>query len=671
MTASSNFGSNNFGSSFAQGQRPSSSSAAFRPGTSRKMSSLFPNLPGFRRPNTSVGGQPNVNGTSVTRFNQNQSLNYQNGIMMISTSIRPSTAAATPQAIESLKMLDQQQYQKDALHPDDMSGRYSLTRQRVASEDAFSLGGASNYTSPNNLTPPPPVLLFQGYYFEDIIESQIEDKRIHRCDIYYYTEDGSVEIIEQKTENSGMPQGSILRRGKVPGITASNFKVGTNVEIYARSYSIISCNESTRDYCRNVLNFPDAALRSMNWPEDTFIRKNTEKMMRETGFGNVNRNRKMHPQKEYMEALLGKPSSMTDLGSFLTNGQKCLCFDMIWDDTQRLYGDVRLYKMNFFLSDDTMEILPVHTKNDGRDQFPKLLKRSKVPKDIQRPDGPKYTWQDLNIGKTLNVYKRPMTIAAADAFTRKYYAQKGTPLGFDINLNPSVDVHYERQIPPYNGFGSEEDSLRSCTGSIKPLPVKKEFHYDKRGQVIRFNARLVSKKIEDKNRRFVIQYFMEDNTLAIREPPIRNSGVIGGNFLRRDPCKHPDGSKVIPKDFYVGAILDLNCHRFLLMDADEWSYRLMENDHEFNFPYSNFERLHTVLKNKADALELYFTQHGELNLISFQDLERCFQSIGVRMKKQELITIWRKIDRKNKGKVSFTKLIKIAKGVPIHVSIMG
>ncbi|GMI07822.1 hypothetical protein TrVE_jg6408 [Triparma verrucosa] len=711
MTVSnSNFGVN--GASF---QRPSSSSAAFRPGTSRKMSSLFPNLPGFRRPNTSVGGQPNVNGTSVIRFNQNQSLNYQNGIMMISTSIRPSTASATPEAIDSFKMLDSQHYQKDALHPDDMSGRYSLTRQRLDHKaktgissnlvvgkigrrvvpatslirsgagfprDGFIGGGnsvgseefslTSAYTaSPNNLAPLPPVLLFQGYYFEDIIESQIEDKRIHRCDIYYYTEDGSVEIIEQKTENSGMPQGSILRRGKVNGITAGKFRVGENVEIYARSYSIISCNESTREYCRNVLNFPESALRSLPWPEDTFIKKNTEKMMRETGFGNVNRNRKMHPQKEYMEALLGKPSSMTDLGSFLTNGQKCLCFDMIWDDTQKLYGDVRLYKMNFYLSDDTMEILPVHSKNDGRDQFPKLLKRSKVPKDIHRPEGAKYTWQDLNIGKVLNIYQRPMTIAAADPFTRKFYTSKGMHLGNNININPSVDVHYERQIPPYNGFGSEEDSLRSCTGSIKPLPVKKEFHYDKRGQVIRFNARLVSKKSEDKNRRFVIQYFLEDNTLAIREPPIRNSGVIGGNFLRRSPCKHPDGTKVKCQDFYVGAILDLNCHRFLLMDADEWSYRLMENDHEGNFPYSSFERLFTILQGRADALEMYFTQHRELNLINFQDLERCFQAIGPKLKKQELITIWRKIDRKNKGKVSFTKLIKVAKGVPIHVSIMG
>ena len=68
---------------------------------------------------------------------------------------------------------------------------------------------------------------------------------------------------------------------------------------------------------------------------------------------------------------------------------------------------------------------------------------------------------------------------------------------------------------------------------------------------------------------------------------------------------------------------------------------------------------------------MYFTQHRELNLINFQDLERCFQAIGPKLKKQELITIWRKIDRKNKGKVSFTKLIKVAKGVPIHISIMG
>ena len=73
----------------------------------------------------------------------------------------------------------------------------------------------SYYPNPNNTTPSPPVLLFYGYYFEDVTESAIESRRIHRCELYYYTEDGTVEIIKPKQENSGMPQGALLRRRKV------------------------------------------------------------------------------------------------------------------------------------------------------------------------------------------------------------------------------------------------------------------------------------------------------------------------------------------------------------------------------------------------------------------------------------------------------------------------
>ena len=218
--------------------------------------------------------------------------------------------------------------------------------------------------------------------------------------------------------------------------------------------SIIAANESTKEYARNVLGWPEDCLGTLPWPEDTFIKKNLEKMMRETGFGNVNRNRKMHPQKEYMEALLGKPTSMSDLGSFLVNGQKCLCFDVIWDDTQKLYGDVRSYKLNYFLSDDTMEVLPVHTKNDGRDQFPKLLKRSKVPVDIARPNGPKYTWQGLKIGTTINIYRRPMIITSADQFTRKFYASKGVPLRQDFD--PIEPYHVQVRVRQRRESKSDE-----------------------------------------------------------------------------------------------------------------------------------------------------------------------------------------------------------------------
>jgi len=117
-------------------------------------------------------------------------------------------------------------------------------------------------------------------------------------------------------------------------------------------------------------------MRGSPWPKDEFTVKNYQKMIRETGFGvGINRNRKKHEMKDYMEASLGKPSTIADLGAFLRHNNKTLVFDVLWDDTERLYGEVRFFRLFYFLADDTVEILPVHEKNDGSDQFPKLLKR--------------------------------------------------------------------------------------------------------------------------------------------------------------------------------------------------------------------------------------------------------------------------------------------------------
>ena len=92
---------------------------------------------------------------------------------------------------------------------------------------------------------------------------------------------------------------------------------GSVVEIYARGYTIIGCNDSTLRFVRANMNWTEDEMKQGDWPEDEFIKKNREKMMRETGAVGVNRNRKMHEMKEYMEALLGKPTAMSDLGSFL------------------------------------------------------------------------------------------------------------------------------------------------------------------------------------------------------------------------------------------------------------------------------------------------------------------------------------------------------------------
>lgn len=51
--------------------------------------------------------------------------------------------------------------------------------------------------------------------------------------------------------------------------------------------------------------------------------------------------------------------------------------------------------------------------------------------------------------------------------------------------------------------------------------------------ILRFLAMLETKLPIDKDRRFVISVFLSDDTVAVYEPPQRNSGIIGGNFLTR------------------------------------------------------------------------------------------------------------------------------------------
>ncbi len=83
---------------------------------------------------------------------------------------------------------------------------------------------------------------------------------------------------------------------------------------------------------------------------------------------------------------------------------------------------------------------------------------------------------DLMVGRVVNVFGRKILLTDCDEFTKEYYRNK---YGVD-NFDP---VHYdsgnrgiriERMNPPYNGFGSEEDSLASCQ-KIIPEPPKKDF----------------------------------------------------------------------------------------------------------------------------------------------------------------------------------------------------
>ena len=129
-------------------------------------------------------------------------------------------------------------------------------------------------------------------------------------------------------------------------------------------------------------------------------------------------------------------------------------------------------------------------------------------------------------------------------------------------------------IPAYNGFGDETDSL-GYVYRLDPKPPKKNFfkYVDNDKVILRYTARLNTTIPEDIERRFIISYFLADNTLAIYEPPKRNSGIAEGKFLERKRYKNSTGLRefIEPTDLAVGGNVVINSYSFQLLSADDYT----------------------------------------------------------------------------------------------------
>lgn len=92
-------------------------------------------------------------------------------------------------------------------------------------------------------------LQFSGYFKETVVESKVESSRVRRLTVFYYLEDNSIQILEPKQENSGIPQGAFLKRQKVlrsdnsgQFLTPENFKIGQDVMIFGKNIHLYDCD---------------------------------------------------------------------------------------------------------------------------------------------------------------------------------------------------------------------------------------------------------------------------------------------------------------------------------------------------------------------------------------------------------------------------------------------
>ncbi|XP_065652125.1 EF-hand domain-containing protein 1 isoform X2 [Hydra vulgaris] len=444
------------------------------------------------------------------------------------------------------------------------------------------------------------VLMFKAFFKQTVHESHDEFYCVRLVKIYYYLEDDSIMISEPVVENSGIPQGKLIKRQRLPknefGDTWhwKDFNIGAELTIYGKTFKIYDCDEFTKEYMASegiVLNQPEEC------PSDLY---------------NISREQ---PHRSYKT-----PTQFDKLKQFIELDRKVLRFFCIWDDSDKIFGEIRPCILHFFLVDNTMEIREIHTPNDGRDPFPVFIGRRRIPIDLNNipvsfpaicmelSENEITEWfepKHFKIGETLFILGRRFLLYDCDNFTKSYYREKFNVQEFTpLDVTTKVTNLKEKQIPPYNGYGSLEDSLQSCL-SLIPQPPKKDFIkiLENANKVLRYLAIMKSVHAEDKLRHFIISYYLSDEMIAIYEKSQRNSGILGGKFLERTrvqkPGSHVDSPEFYtPADFAIGAVMEIFKHRFIITDADEYVLKYLESG---KFPISTINSIR--IKHGKEPLE--------------------------------------------------------------------
>lgn len=90
---------------------------------------------------------------------------------------------------------------------------------------------------------------FDAYFKETVHESQ-EQYHLRRVRILFFLEDDSIAVVEPPVENSGIPQGVLIKRQKMPkssteNYTARDFNLGINMTFYGKTFRIVNCDRFT------------------------------------------------------------------------------------------------------------------------------------------------------------------------------------------------------------------------------------------------------------------------------------------------------------------------------------------------------------------------------------------------------------------------------------------
>ncbi|KAK3929061.1 EF-hand domain-containing protein 1 [Frankliniella fusca] len=440
-------------------------------------------------------------------------------------------------------------------------------------------------------------LCFRAYFKQSIHESPDEHYRVRKVNIVYFLEDDTISVIEPSVNNAGFAQGKLVRRSKIPKDIGGqyyhwkDFDVGIDVSFYSTVYHIVDSDIFTREFMQS--NGIDMGPPE-EMPEDPYIKKRSEKLPLTT---------------------MKTPTVDDKLRRFLEYDGKILRFYAIWEDDSEL-GEKRELIIRYYLADDCVEVGEVHKKNDGRDPFPLLLHKTKVPKNwkevpltypsiyrelTEEEVEEFYSPKDFLVGDTVFLFARRLFIYDCDPFTRNYYREC-----LNIEQKPKIQVTFptptlpQHPHPPHTGIGTTEDTIQNVLRVIPKAPKKDVIRMlHNANKKLRYTAVLDKVHPEDEQRSFVLIYYLSNGELEIMEPPQRNSGYTFTRFLRPTHIAKPNTDRddpefYTPADFYIGAMITVFEHRFLITGADLAVYRYMQANPD-KFPESTINNVRNYM----------------------------------------------------------------------------
>lgn len=256
----------------------------------------------------------------------------------------------------------------------------SLSYSQATYTNHFDVGPIREQFQPDWVKLDKQVLRFNAYFKETVDESKIEHSRIRKLTLFYYMVDDTLEITEPKETNSGIPQGSFLKRSKVSKAQPNSYKdsnsffkyndnssqyytyqdliVGNAIYIYGKMLTINDCDQYTREFY-DKLGFSQPS--SLAIPIDSYHSKLSYKPQV----------KKDNLMKDWLEHGQGG-GKVKNQKQFLENDRRVLKFNASHDSLK--------YEINYYLADDTVEIKELFFTNSGRRKFPLFLKRNKLPK---------------------------------------------------------------------------------------------------------------------------------------------------------------------------------------------------------------------------------------------------------------------------------------------------